>query len=142
MLNEHKEYVSRFYELLKAAKLPVITAADKAGIIIFDEHASDVRKLFAVDTKFTELLETSYTAFDLGGRTVTLFLWPDQGNPITIYIQPITGTANGESVNCFIPVDKLDVTSLKSFLHDYLTKLEFKQGKIQDKDNYVFIPKD
>jgi hypothetical protein len=62
------------------------------------------------------------------------------GNPITIFIQPIAGTANGESVNCFIPVKKLDVASLKSFLDQYLTNKAFKEEKLQDQENYTFIP--
>ncbi|WP_259065876.1 hypothetical protein HDF24_03245 [Mucilaginibacter sp. X4EP1] len=142
MADDHKEFVARFYELLKATKHPAITESDKTGVIIFDKQADDVRQLFATDIKFDELLDTSVTAFEIGGRTITLFLWPDRSNPVTIYIQPIPGTANGESMTCSIPVEKLDAGSLKNYLHRYLTDKDFKEEKLQDKDNYVFIPKD
>jgi hypothetical protein len=141
MADEHQKFVARFYELLKATKQPVITDYDQAGVIIFDAQSDELRKLFAVNSHFDELLETNVTSFTIGERAISLFLWPDTSNPVTIYIQPIDGIANGESMTCFIPVGKLDVTILKNYLHQYLTDREFKEDKIRDKENYVFIPK-
>jgi len=142
MAEEHKEFVTRFYELLKATKHQKITEYDKDGVILFDEQAVDVRALFAVDTVFNQLLNTNAVIFELGARTISLFLWPEKGNPITIFIHPIPGVANGESVNAFISEEKIDVAALKAWLHKYFTNREFKVGIISDKDNYTFVPKD
>ena len=139
---QQKTYTARFYELLKASKAPKITEYDKSGVIIFDEHSDDVRKVFTTDKYFTELLNMSFAEFTLSTRTISLFLWPDKDNPLTVYIHPIENSAHGESMTCFIQEKNLDINNLKQFLHKYLTNKEFKIEQIQDnRENYVFVPR-
>ena len=139
---EIKKLVARFYELLNATKAPKITNYDLNGMILFDKDDSDIRKLFAVDAKFDELLNTSALLLEIDGREVNLFLGPGEENPLTVYIAPKAGEANGESMTLNIPSQgKLDAKALKEYLHQYLTDKAFKTGIIQGNENFLFISK-
>ena len=140
--DELKKLVARFYELLNATKAPKVTSYDLKGMILFDQDGVDIRKLFAVDTLFEQLLNTTAIVLEIDGREVSLFLWPGDENPLTVYIAPIQGEANGESMTLNIPSQgKLGVKALKSYLHQYLTDKDFKAEIIQGNENFLFISK-
>lgn len=138
---EIKQFRARFDQLVKAKITPSVPVNDYAPKI-FDAQGSDVRKQFALKQPWETLIKEGLLEFQMEGRTISLYLLPDQTNPLLISIQPIIDKVHGEQIILFLGATEPTPDRIGEILHAYLTDEITRTEYIKDSPNYLILPKD